>query len=120
MSQRPPRSTLTDTLLPYTPLCRSRRGAAARAGRTATAGTIAVVVLAVFISAADADRFLAIIFGVEDHLASGRQLEKRADERLDLVRQHRRDVVERVFRSEERLVGKECVSMCRSRWSPYH
>src|SRR3546814_5000583 len=64
---------------------------------TATAGTIAVVVLAVFISAADADRFLAIIFGVEDHLASGRQLEKRADERLDLVRQHRRDVVERVF-----------------------
>ena len=25
-----------------------------------------------------------------------------------------------VDRSEERRVGKECASMCRSRWSPYH
>src|SRR3546814_18220727 len=24
------------------------------------------------------------------------------------------------LRSEERRVGKECVSQCRSRWSPYH
>src|SRR3546814_20725613 len=35
------------------------------------------------------------------------------------------DVVDRleaieVDRSEERRVGKECVSTCRSRWSPYH
>src|SRR3546814_1310481 len=29
-------------------------------------------------------------------------------------RGHRRN------RSEERRVGKECVSTCRSRWSPYH
>src|SRR3546814_1257688 len=26
----------------------------------------------------------------------------------------------KVKRSEERRVGKECVSTCRSRWSPYH
>ena len=26
----------------------------------------------------------------------------------------------RTKRSEERRVGKECVSTCRSRWSPYH
>src|SRR3546814_14958091 len=26
----------------------------------------------------------------------------------------------RADRSEERRVGKECVSTCRSRWSPYH
>src|SRR3546814_13398610 len=26
----------------------------------------------------------------------------------------------RSWRSEERRVGKECVSTCRSRWSPYH
>src|SRR3546814_8179581 len=32
------------------------------------------------------------------------------DERAALRRQ----------RSEERRVGKECVSTCRSRWSPYH
>src|SRR3546814_14711210 len=27
---------------------------------------------------------------------------------------------ENLYRSEERRVGKECVSTCRSRWSPYH
>src|SRR3546814_20965658 len=27
---------------------------------------------------------------------------------------------DRSQRSEERSVGKECVSTCRSRWSPYH
>src|SRR3546814_10274049 len=37
-----------------------------------------------------------------------------AAERLDAGRH---DVDER---SEERRVGKECVSTCRSRWSPYH
>ena len=26
----------------------------------------------------------------------------------------------RVVRSEERRVGKECLTQCRSRWSPYH
>src|SRR3546814_17600861 len=29
-------------------------------------------------------------------------------------------VAQGVARSEERRVGKECVSTCRSRWSPYH
>src|SRR3546814_15869612 len=27
---------------------------------------------------------------------------------------------EEILRSEERRVGKECVSTCRSRWLPYH
>src|SRR3546814_12907719 len=31
-------------------------------------------------------------------------------------RRHQRNEI----RSEERRVGKECVSTCRSRWSPYH
>ena len=26
----------------------------------------------------------------------------------------------RLSRSEERRVGKECLRLCRSRWSPYH
>src|SRR3546814_17925104 len=30
------------------------------------------------------------------------------------------EMIVRVHRSEERRVGKECVSTCRSRWSPYH
>src|SRR3546814_13435890 len=28
--------------------------------------------------------------------------------------------LEQLSRSEERRVGKECVSTCRSRWAPYH
>src|SRR3546814_2619156 len=30
------------------------------------------------------------------------------------------DTARALGRSEERRVGKECVSTCRSRWSPYH
>src|SRR3546814_5944892 len=30
------------------------------------------------------------------------------------------EVEQYLYRSEERRVGKECVSTCRSRWSPYH
>src|SRR3546814_9517944 len=30
------------------------------------------------------------------------------------------NVITYQLRSEERRVGKECVSTCRSRWSPYH
>src|SRR3546814_11746366 len=37
-----------------------------------------------------------------------------------LLRQRRALVQHRVDRSEERRVGKECVSTCRSRWSPYN
>src|SRR3546814_1535287 len=29
-------------------------------------------------------------------------------------------ILDNIGRSEERRVGKECVSTCRSRWSPYH
>src|SRR3546814_15402402 len=37
---------------------------------------------------------------------------------IDVVDVHyRSDLFDR---SEERRVGKECVSTCRSRWSPYH
>ena len=32
---------------------------------------------------------------------------------------HLEEVVDSV-RSEERRVGKECLRLCRSRWSPYH
>src|SRR3546814_11851595 len=31
-----------------------------------------------------------------------------------------RRAIKLAARSEERRVGKECVSTCRSRWSPYH
>src|SRR3546814_6496073 len=39
------------------------------------------------------------------------------DQPMDLML----DIARRtIIRSEERRVGKECVSTCRSRWSPYH
>src|SRR3546814_15156840 len=37
-----------------------------------------------------------------------------------LARPARAPLPAREDRSEERRVGKECVSTCRSRWSPYH
>src|SRR3546814_3177191 len=46
---------------------------------------------------------------------------RRRDQRFGLNTQ-RRPMRRRLRfgRSEERRVGKECVSTCRSRWSPYH
>src|SRR3546814_2792442 len=40
--------------------------------------------------------------------------------RDEVARTVRRVVDKLLHRSEERSVGKECVSTCRSRWSPYH
>ena len=37
-----------------------------------------------------------------------------------LHRDHNQGTFVKRKRSEERRVGKECVSLCRSRWSPYH
>src|SRR3546814_21102359 len=41
---------------------------------------------------------------------------------LHACHEHRPELamVDSAKRSEERRVGKECVSTCRSRWSPYH
>ena len=47
----------------------------------------------------------------EDHVIISKPVREIADPLLDLVEK---------TRSEERRVGKECVSTCRSRWSPYH
>src|SRR3546814_4909833 len=40
--------------------------------------------------------------------------------RLKLAPEKLKCIRELGMRSEERRVGKECVSTCRSRWSPYH
>src|SRR3546814_20763913 len=42
------------------------------------------------------------------------------DHGITLYKGHRITGIDRVKRSEERRVGKECVSTCRSRWSTYH
>src|SRR3546814_4405746 len=38
----------------------------------------------------------------------------------DFTNRGLRTLATSAMRSEERRVGKECVSTCRSRWSPYH
>src|SRR3546814_11264131 len=42
----------------------------------------------------------------------------KANNRFDVIASY--DICAWSGRSEERRVGKECVSTCRSRWSPYH
>ena len=39
---------------------------------------------------------------------------------LDVLEAALTELTSRVERSEERRVGKECLAVCRSRWSPYH
>src|SRR3546814_2597561 len=43
------------------------------------------------------------------------------DQRARRIHRHfQNQLLQAQQRSEERRVGKECVSTCRSRWSPYH
>src|SRR3546814_3116745 len=55
--------------------------------------------------------WLADISAMSDRTPCAKELSRAA-----IVAAQRHGVV----RSEERRVGKECVSTCRSRWSPYH
>src|SRR3546814_19517188 len=58
-------------------------------------------------------------FAVAKHSKGTAQGEKNARPGHRKVRITRFEKVS-TLRSEERRVGKECVSTCRSRWSPYH
>src|SRR3546814_5492576 len=55
--------------------------------------------------------------GAADHVLEELAVARRVDD--DVVAQRRLEP-DLGGRSEERRVGKECVSTCRSRWSPYH
>src|SRR3546814_21086007 len=104
--RRPPRSTRTDTLFPSATLFRShavRFGLAqlhqlrGRVGRGSGASNCLLI--------------------------RGSQLSETARARLALLREtndgFRIAEEDLRLRSEERRVGKECVSTCRFRWSPY-
>src|SRR3546814_19768099 len=119
MMRRPPRSTRTDTLFPYTTLFRSeqrrvhlgarpwRIGADARFMRRGQSvelcyqfGVIELTHHALHLDCDIIPRRHLIGFGVQT----------RADIGVGTLPD----------RSAERRVGKECVSTCRSRWWPYH
>src|SRR3546814_13407450 len=102
MIRRPPRSTRTDTLFPYTTLFRSRE----------TDGTFKILdIVAEGVS-------MAITLRSE----YGAVLKNNGGQLPPLTEALREKVARGAFapRSEERRVGKEWVSTCRSRWSPYH
>src|SRR3546814_18388264 len=122
MIPRPPRSTLTSTLFPYTTLFRSvdahreqldvvparnRIGPGRRLGAdrrdALSEGVDSFVPDFLGASLGKDERALPIIAAIDQHEQAAR-----------LEHPHRFVV----GRSEERRVGKECVSTCRFGWSP--
>src|SRR3546814_14410210 len=119
MIRRPPRSTRTDTLFPYTTLFRSLRLDALALQRGKRADALrhrdAVVELAVDHQHRNAP-VIDVVDGVELLVAFRVVVRRTAVLPLGEPQLFGR-VAHDPGRSEERRVGKECVSTCRSRWS---
>src|SRR3546814_12343796 len=116
MMRRPPRSTRTDTLFPYTTLCRSR--VAVNGVATAEAMDNVVATAAEQGVGPFGPRHLFVVgeVGCCDGI-----VHRQVGSVCDGVDPHadRGGLARRVAgRSEERRVGKEWVSTCRSRGSP--
>src|SRR3546814_12143453 len=112
MIRRPPRSTRSDTLFPYPPLFRSNQLPFQPLFHPSTstppkpffaAKSIYCLVRAV----------VAPWLGPSAQLHGPRIIPHQMPIYFIGLNQL-------TSRSEERRVGKECVSTCRSRWSPYH
>src|SRR3546814_17805226 len=107
MLRRPPRSPRTDTLFPYTTLFRSTVLFEGRLKR----GPLAV-------AWREIPQYWVAQRWFEHRRAFYNGPLKDLTARLDLAPAEGGGCT--ADRSEERRVGKECVSTCRSRWSPYH
>src|SRR3546814_11788878 len=115
MIRRPPRSTRTDTLFPYTTLFRSGLS------RFLLISLVLLLTQSRFLPLlwqAKLEALLnyenAISVMVAAHAVGDKTLRSKA---IDYMLQHGSNPQKR---SEERRVGNECVSTCRSRWSQYH
>src|SRR3546814_18805559 len=102
MFARPPRTTRTDTLFPYLTLVRPSND------------TVKLLARRPINTPVQAPQENMIKHGI-DGLAARAQLASNPFRQLRAIHP-----LHAVIRSEERRVGKECVSTCRSRWSPYH
>src|SRR3546814_18292139 len=119
MIRRTTRSTRTDTLFPYTTLFRSVRANALRKSIGAERTFFTDLLEKGELLQALEPIIEEVWQRVERSGAAGRTITlkvKFADFR-QMTRAHSFSVA---VRSEERRVGKECVSTCRSRWAPYH
>src|SRR3546814_13883020 len=103
MIRRPPRATRTDTLCPYPTRVRSRRGGALMTGERKIIQGITAE-----------PPFVGDTLGCLALTSQFITLRHHPAKRLAV------NFAIAAHRSEERRVGKECVSTCRSRWSPYH
>src|SRR3546814_15702936 len=116
MIRQPPRSTRTDTLFPYTTRFRSPKLGAQAKQRSLHNNYLTLPVIFTMIAnhypLAFASRWNWLILAVV--LAMGAVIRHFFNTR------HKTGRGPWWTRSEERRVGKACVSTCRSRWSPYH
>src|SRR3546814_15303705 len=115
MIRRPPRSTRTDTLFPYTTLVRSE-GAREVVLRVAEAGAEFGDAVEAKDVAARRQRGKAVELGLDGGVA-GMGVVGHGDSAFESPSPSGGDGSES---SEERSVGQECVSTCRSRGSPDH
>src|SRR3546814_20064264 len=103
MIRRPPRSTRTDTLFPYTTLFRSDHAACRFLAEKITQGL---------------QRMWFALASLHPRVLKSKAFQCSGVPGRATVIVVRHGVS--IPRSEERRVGKECVSTCRSRCSPYH
>src|SRR3546814_20292325 len=109
MTQRPTRSTRTDTLFPYTTLFRSSLSKEIVIPNS----TVTKVIDDLTYANGPGVHFVLIGFANEKQPTVMSTVDPEGlNKLLNWLLQRKR--------SEERRVGKECVSTCRSRWSPYH
>src|SRR3546814_17289342 len=123
MVRRPQTSTRTDTPFPYTTLFRSHRLGDERVGARAWLDDEVVG-----FGNADLEfvhfkiaHVLPVRLDHGERNAGDAEVEESHSAAVDDPQPDSLTGREQEFqRSEERRVGKECVSTCRSRWSPYH
>src|SRR3546814_17599863 len=146
MIRRPPRSTLTDTLFPYTTLFRSIALIPILAPSLLPAislvylfgnqgvlkalllgesiyGPIGIVIASVFFTFPHALMILVTALSLSDARLYEAAVSLRASPLktfLTVPLPGAKSGIISATRSEERRVGKECVSTCRSRWSTTH
>src|SRR3546814_17542782 len=125
MIRRPPRSTRTDTLFPYTTLFRSQLEVGQHVARLANVARARNELLQGnrLDHGCSPDGMKAQVTITRPKSPKGSlhsHSEIGACPRDQAASAGRTDEALDTGRSEERRVGKECVSTCRYRWSPYH